>query len=232
MKLRTIAAALVAGASLAFAPAVIAQTAGGVVAGGIAIANTDVIIGTSNAYKGSIPALQTTYKAQLDAYNAKANAIRAQLRPLAEKINADQKSPKPDNAAIQAEFAQYQQIQQTGQAEMEDIIKPVKLARQFVIESIEDKLADATQAAMTKKHVTLVLAEQAVLKHDGVYNLNQDVVDQLNLILPQVGVVPPQGWLPRQERAQREQQAAAAQAEAAQDAAAAPAAAKKQPQGR
>ena len=232
MKLRHISAALVAGLLLAAAPAAIAQTAGGAVANGIAIANTDQIIGNSGAYKASIPLLQSTYKAQLDAYNAKANAIRAQLAPLAQKINAAQKAAKPDNAAIQADFGQYQQIQQAGAAEMEDIIKPVKLARQYVIEQIEVKLADATQAAMTKRHVTLVLAEQAVLKHDTVYNLNQDVIDQLNLVLPSVQVVPPAGWVPAQEREQRAQQQAAAQAEAAQEAASAPATAKKQPQGR
>jgi hypothetical protein len=69
-----------------------------------------------------------------------------------------------------------------------------------------------------------------VLKADQAYNLNQDILDQVNLTVPSVSVTPPAGWLPRQQREQQAQQQAAAAAAAAQAGAAAPA--KKAPQGR
>ncbi|MGQ4828360.1 hypothetical protein, partial [Enterococcus faecalis] len=79
-----------------------------------------------------------------------------------------------------------------------------------------DKLEAATQAAMTKRKITLVLDAQSVVKADQAYNLNQDILDQLNLIVPSVGVQPPAGWLPRQQREQQAQEQAAQAAQAAQ----------------
>jgi hypothetical protein len=70
-----------------------------------------------------------------------------------------------------------------------------------------------------------------VIKADQAYNLNQDILDQLNLIIPSASVTPPAGWLPREQRERVAQEQAAAAAEAAESGAAAPAA-KKQPQGR
>jgi Skp family chaperone for outer membrane proteins len=232
MKLRHVSAALVAGLSLVAAPAAFAQTAGGMVVGGIGVANRDLIVGSSNAYKAAVQALQTTYRPQFDQYKARRLALRAQIKPLADKFIADRKAPNPVAATLQAEYGQIQQIQQSGQQELEQIIEPVNLAKQFIIEQILAKLDDATQAAMTRRKITLVLDAQSVPKHDAVYTIDQDIIDQLNLVLPAVSVTPPAGWLPAQQRQQQAQEQAAAQAEAAEDAAGAPAAAKKQPQGR
>ena len=91
-------------------------------------------------------------------------------------------------------------------------------------EQIEDLLDDAVQAAAKKKNVSLILdpSSGVVVYADAKYNITQDVVNELNRLLPSAQLVPPQGWLPREARQQQE--AAAAQG-------AAPAAAP-QPQGR
>lgn len=230
MKLRLVSAALVAGLSFAAAPVAFAQTAGGVVASGIGVSNSQAVVFSSNAYKAAVQQLTVTYKPQFDQFKARKVALKAQLGPLVEKFKADRAAPKPDNAALQAEYAQIQQIQQTGQQELEQIIEPVNLARQYAVEQISEKLDSATQAAMTKRHVTLVLDAQSVVKADQAYNINQDILDQINLIVPSVSVTPPAGWLPREQRERAAQEQAAAAAEAAEEGAAAPA--KKQPQGR
>jgi Skp family chaperone for outer membrane proteins len=129
MKMLPVYAALVAGVSLAAAPAAFAQTAGGVVASGIGVANSQAIVFSSNAYKAAVQQLQVTYKPQFDQFKARKAALRAQLAPLVEKFKADRAAPKPDNAALQAEYTQIQQIQQTGQQELEQIIEPVNLGR-------------------------------------------------------------------------------------------------------
>jgi Skp family chaperone for outer membrane proteins len=231
MKMLPVYAALVAGVSLAAAPAAFAQTAGGVVANGIGVANSQAVVFSSNAYKAAVQQLQVTYKPQFDQFKARKAALRAQLAPLVDKFKADRAAAKPDNALLQSEYTQIQQIQQTGQQELEQIIEPVNLGRQYAVETISEKLEPAVQAAMTKRRVTIVLDAQSVIKADQVYNLNQDILDQLNLIIPSVGVTPPAGWLPREQRERAAQEQAAAAAEAAESGAAAPAA-KKQPQGR
>lgn len=232
MQLRHVSAALVAGLSLAAAPAAIAQTAGGTVVPGLGVANQPAVVGSSNAYKAAIAQLPTVYKPQIDAANTRKAQLQVQLKPMYAKLDADAKGGKMERGALQAEYAQIQQIQEAGERELQQIVEPANLARQYVLEQIGDKLEVATQAAMVKRHITIVLDAQSVLKADQAYNLNQDILDQVNLNVPSVGVTPPAGWLPRQQREQQAQQQAAAASEAAQTGAAAPASAKKAPQGR
>ena len=232
MQLRHVSAALVAGLSLAAVPAAFAQTAAGIVVPGLGVANQPAVVGSSNAYKAAMAQLPTAYKAQIDQAQTRKAQLQAQLKPMYEKLDADAKSGKVERSALQAEYAQIQQIQEAGERELQQIVEPANLARQYILEQIGDKLEVATQAAMTKRKITIVLDAQSVLKADQAYNLNQDILDQVNLIVPSVGVTPPAGWLPRQQREQQAQQQAAAAAEAAQAGAAAPSANKKQPQGR
>lgn len=232
MQLRHVSAALVAGLSLAATPAAIAQTAGGTVVPGLGVANQPAVVGSSNAYKAAIAQLPTVYKPQIDAANTRKAQLQVQLKPMYAKLDVDAKGGKMERGALQAEYAQIQQIQEAGERELQQIVEPANLARQYVLEQIGDKLEVATQAAMVKRHITIVLDAQSVLKADQAYNLNQDILDQVNLTVPSVGVTPPAGWLPRQQREQQAQQQAAAASEAAQTGAAAPAPAKKAPQGR
>eukprot|EP01037_Dinobryon_pediforme_P009137 gene9137-9219_t len=198
---------------------------------GIAYANPQAVVLSSNASKLAGQQLPVTYKAQIDQANTRKAQIQAQLKPMYEKLDADAKAPKADRTQLQAEYAQIQQLEQAGQRELQQIIEPEKLAEQYVLEQIADKLESATQAAMTKRKISIVVDAQSVVKADPAYNLNQDILEQLNLIVPSVSVTPPAGWLPRAQREQQAQAQAAAAAEAAQAGAAAPAAPKKAPQG-
>ncbi len=230
-------AALAATLALGAAPHAMAQAAataapaqstpGGIVAPGIAYANAQAVVAASAAYKTAMAQLPTTYKAQIDAVNTRRNQITAQLKPLYDKFEADQKAAKPDANALRAQAAQIQQIEQSAEREIQQMAEPLNVAQQYIIEQISEKLTPATQAAMTRRKITLVLDSQSVLKADGVYNLNQDILAELNGLIPSAQLVPPAGWLPRAQR-----EAAAQQAAQAGAAAAAPAPAGKQPEGR
>lgn len=221
MKIR-FASALLAGIALAAtAPAFAAKddkapaaAAGPAVAAGVAIANPPAVVAASNAYQVSQQQRPVTYKPQIDQANARKAQIEAQLKPLIDKLQADSKAANPNRAALQAQYEQIQQIEQAGQAEIQKILEPLNLSQQYVLEQIGDKLDAATQAAMDKKKITLVLDSQSIIKAGQVYNLNQDILNELNVLIPSAQLVPPAGWMPR---AQREQQA---QAQAAQQQAA------------
>ena len=104
------------------------------------------------------------------------------------------------------------------------MLQPVALSEAYVQEQIEDKLDQAVKNAMKKKGVTLLLNPQAIVAvNDNAYNLNQDVLNELNALLPSANLVPPQGWEPRQVREQRAAQAAAQGGQAPAAAPAAPA---------
>lgn len=223
------ASALLAGlAVLAVSPtAAVAQATSGTVTPGIAIANPSAVVAASSAYQTAQTQRPTTYKPQIDQANARKAQIEAQLKPLVDKLQADSKAANPNRAALQQQYEQIQQIEQAGQQQIQQILEPLNLSQQYVLEQIGDKLDAATQAAMDKKKITLVLDSQSVIKAGQVYNLNQDILAELNKVIPSAQLVPPAGWLPR---AQREQQAQA-QAQATQPATAAQPA-KKAPEGR
>ncbi|TXI11427.1 MAG: OmpH family outer membrane protein [Novosphingobium sp.] len=227
MKIRYASALLAGLAVLSVSPtAAVAQATSGTVTPGIAIANPSAVVAASAAYQTAQQQRPTTYKPQIDQANARKAQIEAQLKPLIDKLQADSKAANPNRAALQAQYEQIQQIEQAGQAEIQKILEPLNLSQQYVLEQIGDKLDAATQAAMDKKKITLVIDSQSVIKAGQVYNLNQDILTELNKAIPSAQLVPPSGWMPR---AQREQQA---QAQAAQQPATAAQPAKKAPEGR
>ena len=180
---------------------------------GIGIANPDAIVAASSAFQNAETQRQTTYKAQIDHAEARRAAIAAQLEPLYTKLEADSQAASPNRQALQQQAAQIQQIEQSGQAEINRLLQPVALSRAYVVEQISDQLTAAMDAAKARRKITLVLSPNGVISADQAYNLNQDVVNELNRLIPNAQLVPPQGWMPR---AQRE---AAAQQQAQQPAA-------------
>lgn len=218
-------------------PAFVAPVmAAGPIVPGLGIANLDAIRANSNAYKTAQQQRQTTYKPQIDQANARAQQIQAQLKPLADKFEADRRAAKPNQAALQQQVAQIQQIQQAGQEEVNRILEPVALSEAYVDEQIADKLGTAVQNALNKRKISILLRPDGLIHADNAYNMNQPILDELNTLLPSAQIVPPQGWEPREIREARAAQQQRAGGQAAQPAPAAPAApaqpAGPQPEGR
>lgn len=218
--------ALVAGllaASAAPLPVLAQAAASGPVVPGLAVANLDAVIANSNAFKTAQTQRPTTYKAQIDSAEARRKAITTQLTPLVDKFNKDRQA-NAAQASLQQQAASIQQIQQSGEQELQRILQPVALSEAYVQEQVEDKLDQAVKNAMGTKKISLLLSPQAVLAvNNNAYNLNQDILNELNKLLPAATLVPPQGWEPRQVREQRAaQQAQQGQAAPAQPAGTAP----------
>ena len=195
---------------------------------GIAVANPTAIVALSNAFKVAEQQRPVTYKAQIDQANARKAQIEAQLRPMATKLQADAQAPNAasNQAALQQQYGQIQQIEQSGQNEINQILQPVALSRAYVVEQVGDKLELATKNAMAKQKIEILLDSGSVINAGETYNLNQAILNEVNVLLPSAQLVPPAGWLPR---AQREQQA---QQQGAAPAAAAPATPATKPKGR
>ncbi len=194
------------------APAPAAVPAGPVTPG-IAIANLDAIIANTNAFRTAATQRPVTYKAQIDAAEARRKAITAQLQPLVDKFNRDRAAPGGQPAVLQQQAQQIQQLQDSANQELQGLLAPAALSEAYVEEQIGDKLNAAIQVAMTKNRVTLLLSPQSVLAASNSYYLNQAILAELNTAIPSAQLVPPAGWEPRQQREQRA--AAAGQAPAA-----------------
>jgi len=224
-----LAAGLVGAALPLAAPVAVAQTASAPAVAGIAVANLDAVVANSSAFRTAQQQRPTTYKAQLDQAEARRKALTGQLQPLVNKFNTDRQAANANQGSLAQQAESIQRLQQSGQAELEQILQPVALSEAYVQEQIGDKLDQAVKTAMTKGKVSLLLNPQAVVAlNNNAYNLNQAIVNELNTLLPSAQLVPPQGWEPREMREARAQQQAGQQA-AQQPAASA---AGKQPQGR
>ncbi|WP_120717601.1 OmpH family outer membrane protein [Tsuneonella amylolytica] len=201
---------LAAGVAIAAVSPIAAAPAAAQVVKGIGVVSLPAVVANSNAYKTAEQQRPVTYKAQYDQAEARRNAIAAQIQPLITKFNADRQA-NANNPALANQAQAIQQIQQSGQQELQQLVQPIALSQAYVTEQIEDKLDAAVQNAAKRKNIQLILdpTQGAVLYADAAYNITQDVLNELNTLLPSAQLVPPQGWQPRQIR---EQQAAAAAA--------------------
>ena len=200
-------------ATTALAGPVLAQTGTTpplAIAPGLGVANLDAVVANSSAYKTAQTQRLTTYKAQFDAAEARRKAIAAQLQPMADKFNKDRQAPNADQNALRQQAAIIQQLQQSGQQELQGILQPVALSEAYVQEQINDKLVTAVQNAMAKRKISILVNPSAIISANNAYNLNQSVLDELNVSLPSAQIVPPAGWEPREAREQRAAEAAQA----------------------
>jgi len=158
-----------------------------------------------------------TYKAQIDSFTARKNAIDADLKAKGTALEAAMKAAggKP-TPAIQTQYDAYQKAGQNGQAELQRLGQPIALANAYVEEQISAKLSDALKSAMTKAKVDLILAPDATVSYQPTVDITQQVVTELNALVPSVGITPPAGWQPGGARGQAPTPAAAAPANPSQ----------------
>ncbi len=195
--------------ALAQKPAAAPAASGGTVIPGLAVANLDAVIANSNAFRTAQQQRPVTYKAQLDAAEARRKALEAQITPMIDKFTKDSQAPGANQTALAQQAQAIQTLQQSGQQELQKLVAPVAASETFVTEQVEDKLDQAVKAAMAKKGVSLLLSPQAIVAvNNNAYNLNPDILAELNTLIPAATLVPPQGWEPRQMREARAQQAA------------------------
>ena len=164
---------------------------------GIAVADLQRAVGTSAAYTVARTQMQTTYKPQIDAFNARKTAIDADLKTKGDAIQkalaAAGNEPAP---AIETQYQAFQQSQQSAQAELQRMGQPIALANAYVEEQITAKLSDALKAAMAKAKVDLVLAPDATVSYQPTVDITDAVVTEINALVPSVSITPPAGWQP------------------------------------
>lgn len=199
--------------SLAAQPA-LAQTkpaaaASGPVVAGIGVADLEGVLVNTNAFRVAEQQRPVTYKATIDQYQARTKALQTQLQGLQQKLQKDAAVPNANQAALQQQLAAAQRVEEAGKNELNTLIRPVVYSREYVKEQIEEKMDAAVKAVMARRNVTLLLSPQAViLSTASGYDLSQEIVTELNRVLPNATLTPPAGWEPRQLREARAAQAA------------------------
>lgn len=210
---------------LGFALAIAAQPAAaqtraaantGTVVPGLGVANLEAVVVNTSAFRTAEQQRPVTYKATIDQYQARARALQTQLTTLQQKLQKDAAAPNANQAALQQQLASAQRVEETGKNELQTLIRPVVYSREYVKEQIEEKMDAAVKAVMARRNVSLLLAPQSViLSTQSGYDLSQDIVTEINRVLPSATLSPPAGWEPREIREARAAQAAQGAAPAA-----------------
>ncbi|HEX7821602.1 MAG TPA: OmpH family outer membrane protein [Sphingobium sp.] len=194
--LKHFALALPLGAAMMVATPALAQSKLG-----IAVADVDRAVATSNAYTIARTQMETTYKVQIDQFNARKTALETDLKNKQDALSAAAKAagttPTPAvRAQLQGQYDALQAGQQSAQAELQRIGQPVGLAQAYVEEQIASKLTDALKNAMAAAKVDLVIKPDSTVSFQPSVDITAQVKAQLDTLVPSASIVPPAGWRP------------------------------------
>ena len=192
--MKTITKAFLAASALTLAP--IAPAA----AQTVAYSDVQQVLGLSQAAKTADQQMRVTYKSIYDQLDMRSRVLQAELNALVVKYQADQKT-NPNNPTLAAQAKAVQDKQRAAQDELAKLSEPLERINAYVLEQIDTKLDAAVTTAMTKKKVALLVRREAIIKNTPGTDLTQDIVAELNLLVPNVSITPPANWQPGQQQA-------------------------------
>jgi Skp family chaperone for outer membrane proteins len=192
-------------AMTAAAPAAMAQSKLG-----IATANVRGAIVTTNAHRTAVEQMKVTYKAQIDARDARQQALQTELQALAATYEAEAKKPGATEKSVTPSAQAFQKRQGEAQAEIQQLSQGIEVALAYVEDQINLKLDSAVKTAMEKKKVDMLLNPEAIIARAGTTDITRAIADELNVLVPSVQIVPPAGYQPGQLIAEQQRAAAGA----------------------
>ena len=162
----------------------------------VAVANVEEAVQRSGAFTAAVAQIKVTYKAQIDAFDARQKVIQAELKPLVAAFQAAQAAPNANRTALETQANAIQTRQQTAQRELQNLAQPFGRAQAYAEEQIGSKLEAALKAAMVKRKVSLVVSPQATISYQPAADITGDIVTELNTLVPAVSIAVPANWQP------------------------------------
>ncbi|MGE0774224.1 MAG: OmpH family outer membrane protein [Sphingomonadaceae bacterium] len=186
--MRTILKATAAAAMIVAAPA-FAQ---------VAVADLEGAVARTTAFQNAQNQIKTTYKTQIDTFNARQTALGNQLKPLQTELQTLQRNPATQPATFQAKVNTYQTQENKAKEELQRLATPFARPTAYAQAQVSEKLDDAIKAAMTAKGVKVVISPDATLAVAPDANLTPEITNQLNTLVKTVSITPPANWQPGQ----------------------------------
>lgn len=208
-------AALVAAlaAATAFSTPALAQRGGAATAAPVVVvADVDAAVQQSAAFTTAVTQIQTTYAPQIQNLNTRRQALQGELQTLFQAAQAAQAATPRNEQAVQTAIREFQTRQQAAEREIAELNAPIELAVSYVQEQITLRVNEAVTAARTARRADIVLTRGAAIQVSESANITPAIVAELNRLVPNVQIVPPQGYEPGSlmRAAQQQAQAAAA----------------------
>lgn len=162
----------------------------------VGVANVEEALQRSNAFTAAVAQIKVTYKVQIEAFEARQRTLQNELKPLVTAFQTAQAAPNPNQAALQAQATTIQNKQQAAQRELQNLAQPFGRAQAYAEEQVSAKLEPALKAAMIKRKVNLVIAPQATISYQPAADISNDIVAELNTLVPSVSIAVPANWQP------------------------------------
>ena len=181
----------------------LAAAAAGLIAGTpafaqVAVADLDAAVAQSAAYQAAQGQIKTLYSKQIDAFNARQQALQTQLQPLQTEIETLQKNPATPRPTLEAKINAFRTQQTNSSRELQTLAAPFAKPTAYAQAQVGDKLSDAIKAAMTAKGVKIIVQPDATIAVSPEANLTSDITNQLNILVKTVSITPPANWQPGQ----------------------------------
>ncbi len=183
------ALAITPAALVMLAPAVSAQAVQGV-----GVIDLEGAVAKSNAAVLAENQIGLTYRAQIDAAQAKAKVYNTELAGLRTAIEAAQKVPNPNQVALQQQVQAYQARQTFAQQDVQNMSRNFQLATAYARSQIDTKLEQAVKLAAAKKGVKILIKPDSLIFADPSADITNDVIAELNTLVPSVSTAVPAGW--------------------------------------
>lgn len=167
----------------------------------VAVADLNGAVEQSAAMQAAATQIRATYKVQMDAFNARQQALQAQLAPLAQELQGLQANAATPQATLQTKAQAFQQRRDAAQKELAGLSTPFQRPFAYAQEQVADKLDAAVKAAMAAKNVSILIKPDAVMAASPAGDLTPDIIAQLNNTVKTVSTTPPAGWQPGQQQA-------------------------------
>lgn len=164
----------------------------------VAVADLEGAVAQTAAFQNAQKQIQTTYKAQIDAFNARQTALGNSLKPLQTELQTMQRNPATQPAAFQAKVTAYQTQENKAKEELQKLAAPFIRPTSYAQAQVSEKLNDALKAAMTAKGIKVVIPPDATLAVAPDANLTPEITNQLNTLVKTVSITPPASWQPGQ----------------------------------
>ena len=189
MNIRITGAALAALATFAAVPAA-AQV------NGIAVADPAIALAGSAALQAAYGQIGTTYQAQ----RTQLEQLQQQRSGLVRQFdtNGDGQLSEAEQTAAQANTAAVQQIQGIDQ-QINTVQQPISRARVYVVEQISQQLNTAIRNVVTAGNIQVILNSGSGIYFADPVDVTDEIITQLNTLVPTVSTAAPDGWQPQQQ---------------------------------
>ncbi len=163
---------------------------------GVGVTDPAIAIASSQALQTAYQQIGTTYAAQrtqLEQLQGQRDALVRQF-----DTNGDGQMSEAEQQAAQANTTAVQQLQTLDQT-IQQTQAPIQLARIYAIEQIAMQYAAAVQNVVTANNVSLILTPSSVVYAADAVDVTDEIVAQLNTLVPTVSTSVPAGWQPQRQ---------------------------------